>query len=223
MYQHILFDLDGTLTDPAAGILRSLRYALGKMGLADPGDDVLLHFIGPPLVESFQSVCSLTQEQAWEAILHYREYYGEHGLYDNRIYPGIEPLLQSLHQQGKSLYVATTKMTSFAVQVLEHFHLAGYFSQVVGALPDGSRTAKRELIAEILKEIPEQERAKAVMIGDRKYDMIGAKAHNLDCIAVTYGYGSIEELRSEDPTQMVSSLDELKNILVGNHPNFKKS
>jgi phosphoglycolate phosphatase len=218
MYRHILFDLDGTLTDPAPGIIRSLRYALGKMGVEENTDDQsLLHFIGPPLAESFQAFYHFSGDLLGEVIGHYREHYGAEGLYDNTVYPGMKELLAALQSQGRILYVATTKLTSFAHMVLDHFNLSTYFNVVVGGLPDGTRTAKSEIIKEILATIPTGERASAVMVGDRKYDIIGARTWQMDTIAVTYGYGSQAELTAEEPTYVAGSVEELAYILSNFH------
>lgn len=212
MFDHILFDLDGTLTDPAEGILRSLRHALGKFDILEEDDEKLRICIGPPLVETF---CVLVgPERTDEAIRHYREHHEVAGLMENREIEGIRALLQGLFENGKKLYVATTKLTSFAEKVLEHFNLLSYFSLVIGGNPDGTRTAKSEIIAEILVTIPGVAKEKIVMIGDRKYDMIGAKANGIMTVAVTYGYGSETELRAQKPHYLVRSVDELARLLL---------
>jgi phosphoglycolate phosphatase len=214
VYTHILFDLDGTLTDPATGVLNSLRYALQQFGFEEEDDGVLTRFIGPPLAESFREIYSFSDQQVVEAIRHYRDYYSRVGLYENVVYPGIPEMLAALCTQGKRLYVATTKMTAFAEIVLKHFSLDRYFLRVIGGHPDGTRTAKNEIIAEILTGIPQPHKSNTVMVGDRKYDIIGARAHNLDTVAVTYGYGSADELAAENPLATVESVQALRHLLT---------
>lgn len=221
MYTHILFDLDGTLTDPAPGILRSLRYALEKLGIAEEDDGTLIQFIGPPLTESFRSVYGLEAAVVEEAIRNYREHHWESGLYENAVYPGIPELLAKLHGEGRTLYIATTKMTSFAEKVLEHFGLAHFFARIIGGHPDGTRTDKREIIGEILSGIADPGRV--VMVGDRKFDILGAKAHSIDSVAVTYGYGSEQELLPVNPTYVVDSVEKLTALLIGGSKDFNKT
>ncbi|MCW3490581.1 HAD hydrolase-like protein [Dethiobacter alkaliphilus] len=213
MFKHILFDLDGTLTDPVEGILRSLRHTLEHFGLEQEDENQLKAFIGPPLADSFRSLYGFNEEQVAEAICLYRAHYAEDGIFGNKVMPGMVELLTRLQSEGKKMYVATTKMTAFAEQVLEIFKLDGFFSLVIGGNPDGTRTAKREIIAEILEVIPPREQKQAVMIGDRKYDIIGAKAHGMASIAVTFGYGSETELKNEEPDYLVSSVSELTRLL----------
>ncbi|NLZ93835.1 MAG: HAD hydrolase-like protein [Firmicutes bacterium] len=217
MYKHILFDLDGTLTDPAAGIIASLRHALTQMGVQEEDEEKYRLFIGPPLKDSFREMYGFNEEQTEEVIKIYRKHHGSSGLYDNKVFPGIADLLDRLAEDGRKLYVATTKMTAFAELVLKHFDLDRYFTKVVGGNPDGTRTAKTEIIAEILQEINPAEYKKTVMIGDRMYDLIGAKAHGIDTIAVAYGYGAEEELRAQKPTYLVHSVTELSALLLADN------
>ncbi|MDW7650729.1 MAG: HAD-IA family hydrolase [Bacillota bacterium] len=215
MFDHILFDLDGTLTDPIKGILCSLRHTLARFNIEEEDEERLRLFIGPPLFESFRTLYGFNQLQTDEAIRHYREHHAVDGLYDNKVFAGIPELLEELKGNGKRLYVATTKMTSFAEEILDHFDMKKYFSMIVGGNPDGTRTAKQEIIAEILTETGDTAGNKIVMIGDRKYDIIGAKAHGLTAVGVTYGYGSEEELRAQKPDYLVHSVAELSSLLLG--------
>lgn len=214
MFSHILFDLDGTLTDPAEGILNSLRYALSKYNIEENDQDRLKAFIGPPLHESFRTLYNFNEEETKEIIGHYREFYAMDGLYQNFVIAGIPELLRELKQAGKQLYVATTKLTGFAQQVLDHYALSQYFTLVIGGNEDGTRTAKVEIIDEILSTIPGVEKSRVVMIGDRKYDIIGAKAHDIKTIAVTFGYGAEAELKGEKPDYLVDSVAELTQLLL---------
>ena len=211
-YKLVLFDLDGTLTDPAAGITRSVRYALAKFGLhADT--DALLPFIGPPLQESFQRFYSFSPAKARQAVGYYREYYAETGLFENSVYPGITELLQRLHSAGKRLAVATSKPTFFAEQVLRHFQLERFFSIIAGSNMDGTRVRKGEVIDYALAQADCSCRRETVMIGDREHDIIGARESGIDSIAVFYGYGSREELRLAGPTYLAASVAELGKLL----------
>lgn len=147
MYETVLFDLDGTLTDPGEGITKSVAYALGKYGIGVADRAELYKFIGPPLHESFEIYYGFSAEQAKEAVEYYREYYRETGIFENIVYPGIEDMLEVLRNSGRTLAVATSKPEQFAKEILEHFHLAGYFEYVAGANMDGTRTKKDEVIS----------------------------------------------------------------------------
>jgi len=211
-YTTILFDLDGTLTDPKVGITRSVQYALSKFGLqADPED--LVPFIGPPLHESFQKFFSFDREQSMQAVAYYREYYSERGIYENAVYPGITAMLKRLREQGRDLAVATSKPTFFAEQVLKHFKLDGFFTVVAGSNLDGTRTDKTEVIRFALQQLPSPLPGRTVMVGDRKYDVSGARNCGIDAIAVTYGYGSPAELAQASPTYLARSVEELSRLL----------
>jgi phosphoglycolate phosphatase len=187
-----LFDLDGTLTDPKTGITRSVQYALDKLRRPVPDADELTWMIGPPLIAGFTELLGGAGE-VQEAVRLYRERYSDIGLYENEVYAGIPALLQDLRAKDVRLYVATSKLQSFARRILDHFELSQFFSEIYGSDLDNRNADKRDLLRHIL----EQERfdpAGAVMIGDRKHDAIGAKANGLASIGVTWGYGSRQEL-----------------------------
>ncbi|MBC7958787.1 MAG: HAD family hydrolase [Vallitaleaceae bacterium] len=207
-YQNILFDLDGTLTDSKEGITKAVQYALSKFDIDAPNLDLLESFIGPPLEVSFKDLYHFSEEDIKKAISHYRVYFAEQGMYENVLYPGIENLLKILKGKGRRIYVATSKPTFFAEQILKHFSIDSYFDGVFGSHLDGRRVDKTEIIAAIMKErIPTDETV--VMIGDRKYDIIGARNNGVDTIAVGYGYGSEDELKICEPNYFVHNLDEL--------------
>ena len=212
-YKNIIFDLDGTLTDSAPGIKKSALYALKKYNIV-PTEDELTQMIGPPLKKSFQNIFGFSAEKTEEVIAHYREYFRDKGIFDNSLYPGVKEMIESLANEGRQLFVATTKATVFAKQVLEYFKIADYFSQVVGSNLDGSHSAKAEIIETIFSLTCGLLKEETVMIGDRKYDITGAKAHQLDSIAVLYGYGTLEELEAAKPTVIVGSLQELNTLLL---------
>ena len=195
-YKYILFDLDGTLTESAPGITNAAAHALKSFGVeAEPSE--LEFFVGPPLLGSFMR-CGLSQAQAAEAINVYREYYVARGMFENAPYAGIAEALRRLKAAGATLLVATSKPEPFAERILERFGLAEFFAVVAGSTLDETRTAKRDVIEYALARAGVSERSAAVMVGDRSYDVDGAKATGLASMGVLYGYGSAEELAGAD-------------------------
>ena len=212
-YQNILFDLDGTLTDPREVITRSVQHALAKLGIAEPDLQALEHFIGPPLLQCFMHSYGFDEATAWQAVSHYRERFREVGLYENLLFDGVGELLQLLQNQQRTLYIATSKPTVFAEQIAKHFGFAKHFKVIYGSELDGTRTDKVELIAHLLQQeqLPAE---RTLMIGDRKHDLIGAKRNGLDAAAVGYGFGSFAELHAEAPTYHFHSLAELHRAFI---------
>ncbi|MDE6887405.1 MAG: HAD family hydrolase [Eubacterium sp.] len=194
MYQTILFDLDGTLTDPGIGITNSVMYALEKFGIQVSDRSTLYPFIGPPLQDSFETFYGFSKADAEIAVTYYREYYRDQGIYENKLYDGISELLQMLCDAGRKLLVATSKPEEFAVRILEHFQISGYFTYIAGADMNGPRTQKADVISYALASGRVAERSSAVMVGDRAYDIVGAKQNGIDSIGVLFGYGSRQEL-----------------------------
>lgn len=213
-YKVILFDLDGTLTDPKIGITKSVQYALAKFGIEEPDLDKLIPFIGPPLVESFQEFYSLDKEQAQTAVGYYREYFTKAGMYENAVYPGIKELLAKLKSAGKELIVATSKPTVFSEKIIEHFGLTQFFTAIVGSNLDGSRIHKDEVIAYALHDLTDVVYDKVIMVGDRKHDIIGAQKNGIASIGVTYGYGTREELEQAKPALLTATVEELGKLLL---------
>ncbi len=210
----VLFDLDGTLTDPGEGITNSVIYAMKAHGFEPPPRDELYSVIGPPLSDSFRRLCGVDREKAAEMILTYREYYADKGIYENALYPGITGALARLRDAGKTLAVATSKPEMYALRIIEHFGLSPYFALVGGCLPDESRVKKAEVIAYVLAGLgaaPES----AVMVGDRKYDIEGAAANGVRSIGVLYGYGSAEELRQAGASLTASDPAAVADIILG--------
>lgn len=189
----IYFDLDGTLTDPKPGITRSIQYALGRLDRAVPPEDELTWCIGPPLHASLKKLLG-TDELADRALLLYRERFADIGLFENQVYPGIEDTLSALTRSGRRLFVATSKAHIFADRIIDHFKLRDHFERVFGAELDGRRSDKSDLLGYAL-ESTRVDPSRAMMIGDRSYDMIGARNNGMTAIGVLYGYGSKEELR----------------------------
>ncbi|WP_132015453.1 HAD family hydrolase [Hydrogenispora ethanolica] len=214
-YQEVFFDLDGTLTDPAEGIVNSICYALSKLGIIANDRERLLRFIGPPLQESFEKYYGLDAQTAWQAVQFYREYFGVSGLFENTVYPGILELLADLQRQNLRLSVATSKPTVYSERILSHFGLAHFFEHIIGSNLDGTRSTKTEVIAELLKSLESPDRSKVVMVGDREHDIIGARNHGIASIAVAYGYGTMEELTAAHPTGIAGSVSELGALLSG--------
>ncbi|AHF06548.1 HAD family hydrolase [Desulfitobacterium metallireducens] len=213
-YDVILFDLDGTLTDPKLGIVNSILYALNSLGIRENDRERLIKFIGPPLKDSFMEYYHFDEELALHAIDKYREYFATKGIFENAVYPRIPMLLKELSAQGKKIALATSKPTDFAQRILDHFNLKQYFSFTGGSNLDGSRTKKSEVIAYVLQESQVKSRSNAVMIGDRKFDLIGAREIGIDSIGVLYGYGSQTELERENPTHLANTVDDLRKILL---------
>lgn len=213
MYQTILFDLDGTLTDSAPGIIHSVQYALKKYGIEAAAED-LQSFIGPPLVTSFQERFGFDHDKALEAVAFYREYFTAGGMFENAVYPGIEELLGRLKQDGKRLAVATSKPELFSRQILEHFGLTSYFDFIGGAAMDESRATKTEVLAYVLETL-KADPGTAVMIGDRKNDIEAAAALGTEAIGVLYGYGSREELEEAGAKVIAKTPEDIYRILSG--------
>lgn len=211
-YEIILFDLDGTLVDTGPGIFDSLEYAMDKMGISIMSRSELKKFVGPPLIESFQLFCGLNQEQAELGVQYYREYYSEKGLYEVIYYPGMNELLEKLNSEGKLLAVATSKPEHFAAKLLEKTDMAKYFSHICGSL-NSSRTTKAEVIEYALKTCNVSKLRSAVIVGDRKYDVIGAKKTGIDSIGVLFGYGSQEELEEAGATWIAETVEDIYSIL----------
>lgn len=209
MYDIIIFDLDGTLTDSGLGITNSAEYALNKFSIKVNDRSELEKFIGPPLNESFEKFYGFTKEEASKAVSVYREYYREKGIFENLVYDGIEQLLIDIKNNGKTAVVATSKPEPFARQILDYFDLSKYFAYIGGSNLDETRGDKAEVIEYVLDAIGVTDKSKAVMVGDREYDIIGAKKNELDSIGVLYGYGSREELEKVDATYIAPTIKDI--------------
>lgn len=217
MKNYLLFDLDGTLTDPKVGICTCVQYALASFGIEEPDIDKLEPFIGPPLKDSFMQFYDMSGEQAEAAVEKYRERFRDTGIFENKLYDGIPKMLQTLNSKGMFMAVASSKPTVFVEQILEHFGIRKYFKVVVGSELDGTRANKDEVVAEALKQLfgdAPMEKSKVYMIGDRRFDVEGAKAMGVDSVGVTYGYGDMEELREAKADYIVRSVEELQRFLL---------
>lgn len=215
MYKAILFDLDGTLTESGEGITKSVQYALEKIGKPEENLEKLKVFVGPPLLEQFMKYAQIDEETARQAVAYYRERYADVGIYENQVYPGVENMLKTLKNRGYRLAVASSKPEYFVTKVLEYFHLTGYFDEIVGSEMNGARTSKAEVIGETLKRMNlSANRREVVMVGDREHDVLGARACGLDCVAVSYGYGTEEELREAGALKITDSADGLLDFFI---------
>ena len=212
--QYLLFDLDGTLTDSVEGISNSVLYALEYYGIYEKDMEKVRSFIGPPLKETFRKAYGFDEERAEEAVWKYREYFAEKGLLENTVYPGIPELLEKLRDAGDTLLVATSKPTVYTKRILEHFDLMKYFVDVQGSNLDGSRAEKDEVIAYVLAANRISDKSSAVMIGDRKHDILGGKKCGLDTIGVLYGFGSRQELEAAGAGQIAGDVEDLGRILL---------
>ena len=215
-YQTILFDLDGTLTDSAPGILNSVRYACRKLGLPLPGEAQLRGFLGPPLPWSFRTILGLGEADAARAVAAFREYYPETGLFENAVYPGIPELLAALQAAGKTVAVATSKPEPFARRILAHFALDAYCTAICGATIDETRTDKGDVVAYALQTLGAAGARPAVMVGDREHDVRGAAQNGLPCIGVVYGYGTAEELSAAGAVALADTVADLHALLLQN-------
>lgn len=216
-YKYVVFDLDGTLTDPYEGITNSIKYAMKQMQKPIPEGCDLALFIGPPLYYSFEHYTKLTAEESVRAVDEYRVYYKEKGLYENRIYDGIAGLLKAIRQSGGAALVGTSKPQLFAEEVLRYVNIHGYFNAISGADMKEAHSSKEEIIRRSLElaKIPEDEYKYCLMVGDRKFDIEGAKLCGIDSVGVTWGYGSRAELEGEGATYVVDTVDELRQIIFG--------
>lgn len=206
MYKAILFDLDGTLTESGEGITKSVQYALEKLGKPEPDREKLRVFVGPPLLEQFMKYADLDEETARQAVTFYRERYSVTGIFENRPYDGIKEVLETLENKGYILAVSSSKPEYFVEKVLDHFDMTKYFKVVVGSEMNGGRTKKADVIEETLRRLHmEKHRDQVLMVGDKEHDVFGAKQAGVSCVAVSYGYGTMEELVNAEPLQIVNS------------------
>jgi phosphoglycolate phosphatase len=219
-FSHILFDLDGTLTNPRLGIGNSLKYALNQMKIDGYSDEILERFVGPPLQDGLKNLFGLNEQDTNLAVEHFRVYFGEKGLFENEPYPGIAELLQELHRSGKHIYVVTSKLEKYARKIIGHFGFDQYITDLQGAEATGKHSGKGQLIAQLMERNSIRPSSSVVMVGDTHYDLIGASENEISSIAVSYGFGTPEALKNCNPDFMVGSVDELAKVMLG-HVNFQ--
>lgn len=216
MERIILFDLDGTLTNPFEGITKCVQYALDSFGIYEPDLEKLTLFIGPPLIDSFMNFYNFTEEEATEAVNKYRERFSTVGLYENEPYEGVLDMLEVLGKQGYILAVASSKPEIYVNRILEHFHIKQYFQIVVGSELNGQRTAKEEVIGEVFHRLKQhvEHYDVAIMVGDRQYDIQGAKKWGMMSIGVSYGFALPGELEAAEADYVVATVAELTDIII---------
>lgn len=222
MYQYVLFDLDGTLTDPKEGITKSVQFALRSFGIEEKNLDKLEPFIGPPLSDSFRDFYGFDETKVKQAITSYREYFEKTGIFQNKIFEGMERMLENLQKRGIFLAIASSKPEASVHVVLKHFGIEKYFDLIVGSLKDGTRETKIDVMKEVFRQLNECEKkrgktvdlAQVLMVGDRKFDVEGARYFGVDSVAVTYGYANEGELEEAEPTWMAGSVRELEEVIL---------
>lgn len=214
MYSYIFFDLDGTLTDPGEGITNSVIYSLSRFGIEAPERDKLYKFIGPPLKDSFAKYYGMSPKECDAALKYYREYYADKGIFENVLYNGIADMLSAIRESGRKIILATSKPDVYAEKILEHFDLLKYFDFVAGADLAETRVTKADVIAHALDSCALREKTNEIlMVGDREHDVLGAAAHGIDTLGVTFGYGSEDELISSGARYLANCPSEILNFI----------
>ena len=215
MYQYLLFDLDGTLTNPKEGITRSVQHALRHFGIKVADPDTLTPYIGPPLIPSFMEFHGLTQEQALEALQVYRQRFSTVGLFENEVLDGVPEMLRALKQNSRFVAVASSKPEPYVIRILEHFDLLQYFDEVVGASMDEKRSAKKDIIEEALRRMGKAPGDRDIlMIGDRMHDVEGAQLCGLDSLGIYTGFAPEGELEDAGATYVFHTIRDMADFLL---------
>ena len=212
-YETILFDLDGTLTDPEHGLVESYHYGLSKMGVKIEKKTDLRRYIGPTLFDVWQVDYGFTPDESKRAVELFREYFSVYGWWDNKVYPGVHNMLSVLKKSGKKIMLATAKPEVFARKILDHFDLTQYFDFIAGASLDNSRNKKDQVIKYALESMKIEDLDKCILVGDRCFDAEGASLCGIDSLGVLYGQGSKEELETAGFTDVVNTVDEALDYL----------
>lgn len=212
MKKTVLFDLDGTLVDTSEGILKSIRSTIQDLSLEMKSSEELKRFIGPPLQGAFEEIYGLSSEKAKEAVVIFRKYYSEGDQLLCQPYEGIQELLSNLRDNGQKVYVATSKPTKYAIEILKSLHMNEYFAEIVGSNLDNTRSKKAEVIQYILDKL--ESTSSVIMVGDKAQDLIGANKTGIDAIGVTYGFGTRAELEEEQHLAIVDTMVELERLLL---------
>ncbi len=213
MYDIVLFDLDGTLTDPGEGITNSVAYALKKFNIIVKDKTELYSFIGPPLIDSFMKCYGMSYDDGLKAVEYYREYFSVTGIFENKVFDDIPELLDKIKKSGRKIALATSKPEQYAVRILDHFNLTKYFDFVGAATMDETRSKKSDVIKYTLDNLGVTNNSTVVMVGDRHHDIEGANQNGLDSIGVLFGYGDREELENADATYIVETVNEIIKYL----------
>lgn len=214
MYRYILFDLDGTLTDSREGIVHCVRETILGYGDPVPEEEILLRFIGPPLQDSFIRFCGYSAEKAAEAVERFRLIYEPVGQYENRAAPGMEAVMARLKAQGRVLALASSKPENLCVSICERFGFTPHLTALVGSPPHGD-WEKEDVVRETLRQLGVEDPAQALMVGDRKFDVLGARACGVDCAGVEFfGYAPPGELREAGAVAVLSTPEELEKFIL---------
>lgn len=213
-YKHIIFDLDGTLSDPREGVFNAYYYTAAKLNLKVPDADILSTLIGPPLQKGFTDVFGLQGREIDEAVAAFRDYYGERGLFENILYEGIRELLEEITRAGTPVYVATSKYEAYAKRVLTNFGIMQFFADVAGADYSGYHATKTGLVSSLLLRNGIRDPWEVVVVGDTHYDIVAASELELDSVGVTYGFSSYEEIEKLNPDYIAQTVKELRGILL---------
>ncbi|MFL5763087.1 MAG: HAD hydrolase-like protein [Bacteroidia bacterium] len=213
-FDHLIFDLDGTISNPIEGLKNGFRYALQKMDHSGIDDSILDSFVGPPLQDSIRKHFFKEEEKIWETVRHFREYYGTTGLFENDVYEGIPEMLNELKAGGRTLFVATYKPQPYAERILEHFKLKHLFTLVHGVAVDRNDITKDIMIRRILDSREDHVHEKVVMIGDTAFDVLAGKQNGISTIGLTYGFGTAEDISNAGPAYTANSVGELRELLL---------
>lgn len=213
-YKYIFWDLDGTISDSGEGIFNAIAHTVGQMDIELPPPEILRKFVGPPLRDSFVKYCGLSIEESEKAVTIFREYYKDKGIYENKMYVGMDELLKKLTETGYICVVATSKPEMHARSIIQRYGIDKYFLYIAGATLDDSRVEKAQVIAYALETCGIKDKSQVVMVGDRAFDCIGAKLNGIDCIGVLYGYGERQELEETGVVAIASDLKELEDIFL---------
>lgn len=210
--KNILFDLDGTIIEPKEGIINSILYALDKMQIKEPNIGNLNKFIGPPLIDSFKEYYGLDNQMANKAVEYFRGYFSKKGIKENSLYENVDFLLNDMHRKKINLFIATSKPTVFAKQIVKAYKLDNVFQQIIGSNLDNTRANKDEIIHYALNE-NQLIKSETIMIGDRNFDIIGANKNGIESIGVTYGHGTEKELKDSGADYIIHTVRELNELL----------
>ncbi|NLK76377.1 MAG: HAD hydrolase-like protein [Clostridiales bacterium] len=209
----ILFDLDGTLLNTEEGISKCVRYALEKFGIQEENQKKIRRFIGPPLFDSFQREYGFSEEDSWKAVAYYRERYDDIGVWECKLYPQVEETLQKLSEQGYRIGVASSKPEKFCPLLMKHFGIDKYFEVIGGATSDGKAGSKAAVLEDVLKRFGVTDKNEVVLIGDTRYDALGAKEVGIDCIGITYGFEQDMDSMREAGAHICDTLEEVMAYL----------
>lgn len=209
----ILFDLDGTLIDSSEGIIKSVLYTLDFYGIEETDTTKLYQFIGPPLSESFEKFYGFSNKKAYDAVQKYRERYNKTGIFEGKLYPGVEKCIRTLKEQGYRIGMASSKPEVSCKRILEHFGILPLFDDVVGATFDGRRDKKSEILEEVMRRWSHIPKSEMCLIGDTMFDVNGAKELGIACLAVSFGFGDVKEMKEAGVIGVCDSMEELPGML----------